>query len=123
MRIFMARYTLQMKSMTLVVVLALMPLFAVTKSYAEKATIYSDKYQGKKTASGARYNKMAMTAASSTLPLGSKVRVRNVHNGRSALVVINDRKAHGGAKIDLSKMAAKNLGIKGTGSITTSKVK
>jgi len=87
------------------------------------ATVYSDKYQGKRTASGGRYDKRSMTAASSTLPLGSKILVRNKHNGRAATVVINDRKASSGSKLDLSKAAAKKLGITGTAQVSSRLVK
>ncbi|MFN8655252.1 MAG: septal ring lytic transglycosylase RlpA family protein [Candidatus Obscuribacterales bacterium] len=90
---------------------------------AGKATVYSDSYQGKKTASGARYNRHAMTAASAQLPLGTKVKVRNKQNGRSTTVVINDRKARGGAVIDLSKSAANKLGVKGTAPVEAHTVK
>lgn len=43
------------------------------------------------TASGARFNMFALTAAHRTLPLGSLVRVTNLHNQRSAIIRINDR--------------------------------
>lgn len=80
-----------------------------------KATIYSDSFSGEKTANGERYNKHAMTAASPTLPLGSKVEVENKKTGAKALVRINDRQPKGGGKVvDLSKAAANKLGVKGT---------
>lgn len=112
------------QAVVLMMVLNVMPLNAIAKNGASgQATVYSDKYQGKKTASGERYNKRSMTAASSTLPLGSKVLVRNKHNGHSVTVLINDRKASGGSKLDLSKAAANRLGITGAGQVSSSVAK
>ncbi len=88
-----------------------------------KATIYSDSFQGKKTANGEHYNKHAMTAASPTLPLGSKVLVKNKQTGKSAVLKINDRQPAGGHKVvDLSKAAANKLGVKGTAQVDTKMV-
>lgn len=84
------------------------------KQVAGKATIYSDSFSGEKTANGERYKKQAMTAASPTLPLGSKVEVENKKTGAKAVVRINDRQPKGGGKVvDLSKAAANKLGVKG----------
>ncbi len=103
-----------------IILLSTMPLVAVAKEATNgQATVYSDKLQGKKTASGQCYNKSSKTAASSTLPLGSKVLVKNKRNNRSAVVVINDRKAPGGAKLDLSRSAANKLGVKGTAPVSS----
>ena len=52
---------------------------------------YADKYQGRLTANGERFNMHGITAAHKTLPFNTKVRVVNVNNGRSVLVRINDR--------------------------------
>jgi rare lipoprotein A len=85
-----------------------------------KATIYSDSFQGKKTANGERYDKHAITAASPSLPLGSKVLVKNRRTGKSIVLKINDRQPAGGHKVvDLSKAAADKLGVKGTGQVDT----
>ena len=83
------------------------------------ATVYSDWYHGKKTASGERYNKHAMTAASPDLQFGTKVKVTNKRNGRCVIVRINDRQAPGcGKLIDLSKSAAAKLGLNGTARVS-----
>ena len=55
------------------------------------ANFYSDKFQGKKTASGAVYDKNKLTASHKTLPYGTKVRVTNLENGKSVVVTVNDR--------------------------------
>jgi rare lipoprotein A len=55
------------------------------------ASFYADKYQGRLTANGERFDQYAMTAAHKTLPFDSRVRVVNVDSGRSVVVRINDR--------------------------------
>lgn len=89
-----------------------------------KATIYSDKFNGKRTANGERFRQNQLTAASPYLPIGSKVKVVNKANKKAVTVRINDRQPKGGNRvIDLSKSAAKHLGIKGTGSVDTTVIK
>src|SRR5436190_5794540 len=67
---------------------------------------------GNKTANGERVSVDAMTAAHKTLALGSKVRVTNLANGRSAVVRINDRGPFvKGRVIDLTPAAAEALGF------------
>jgi rare lipoprotein A (peptidoglycan hydrolase) len=82
----------------------------------EVASWYGPGFQGRPTSTGERFNENAMTAASTTLPLGSRVRVTNPANGRSVEVRINDRGPYvRGRSIDLSKGAAEKLGIKDKG--------
>jgi rare lipoprotein A len=77
-----------------------------------KASVYSDKFSGRKTASGQRYRRDRMTAAHRTLPLGTRVKVTNTQTGKSADVVINDRgPAPKDRIIDLSPAAAEAVGI------------
>lgn len=77
-----------------------------------KASWYGPGFQGKPTASGERFDMNAMTAAHRTLPFGTRVRVRNVQNGREVVVRINDRGPHVRDRIiDLSKAAAAELGF------------
>ena len=81
-----------------------------------KASYYSNRLQGKKTASGAPMNQGAMTAASKKLPLGAKAKVTNLETGKTADVKINDRgPAPKGRVIDVSKEAANQLGIEEEG--------
>ncbi|WP_425349016.1 septal ring lytic transglycosylase RlpA family protein [Methyloligella halotolerans] len=69
-----------------------------------------------RTASGEMMNPNAMTAAHRSLPFGTKVLVENLSNGRSVVVRINDRGPFvGGRVIDVSKAAAANLGMIGSG--------
>lgn len=77
-----------------------------------KATYYARKFEGRKTASGAVYRANKFTAAHKTLPYGTEVLVTNLNNGKSVTVVINDRGPFGkGMTIDLSVIAAKQIGL------------
>ncbi len=80
------------------------------------ASWYGPTFYGKRTASGAIFRKNALTAAHRTLPLGTRVRVENLENGRSVDVVINDRGPFvRGRVIDLSWKAANAIGMLGRG--------
>lgn len=80
------------------------------------ASWYGTKFHGRRTSSGEPYDMYAMTAAHKTLPLPTYVRVTNLHNGRSAIVRINDRGPFVKNRlIDLSYAAALKLGVVGTG--------
>jgi rare lipoprotein A len=80
------------------------------------ASWYGKKFHGKKTSSGEAYDMYAMTAAHKTLPLPSYVRVRNLNNGRSVTLRVNDRGPFlDNRLIDLSYAAASRLGIVGSG--------
>jgi rare lipoprotein A len=84
-----------------------------------EASWYGTKFHGRRTANGEVYNMFAMTAAHTTLPIPSYVRVTHVANGRSIIVRINDRGPfHGNRIIDLSYAAAKKLDIIATGFAT-----
>lgn len=72
--------------------------------------------EGQLTATGARFNPEGMTAAHKTLPFGSVVRVTDRRTGRAVTVTINDRGPFiRGRIIDLSRAAARALGILGQG--------
>lgn len=74
------------------------------------ASYYADKFHGRRTASGERFDNNALTAAHRTLPMGTKIRVTNKRNGESVVVEINDRGPHvKGRLLDLSKRAARDL--------------
>lgn len=80
------------------------------------ASWYGPGFHGKTTANGETYNQYAMTAAHKVLPLGTKVRVTRLDNGRSILVRINDRGPFVDNRvIDLSRAAATRLEMMGTG--------
>jgi rare lipoprotein A len=74
------------------------------------ASWYGPGFHGEATASGIVYNQNDLTAAHQTLPLGTRVMVTNVNNGRSVEVLINDRGPFAkGRIIDLSHAAAQSL--------------
>jgi len=81
-----------------------------------RASWYGKRFNGRKTASGERYNMHAMTAAHKTLPLASYVRVTNTSNQKAVVVKINDRGPYvRGRVIDLSYAAARELGLQTAG--------
>ncbi len=80
------------------------------------ASWYGMPFNGQKTSDGETYNMYAMTAASKVLPLPSYALVRNLDNGKSVVVRINDRGPfYPGRIIDLSYAAAARLGVLATG--------
>ena len=80
------------------------------------ASWYGTKFHGRPTSSGEIYNMHAMTAAHKTLPIPVYVHVKNLDNGRSTIVRVNDRGPFiDGRIIDLSYAAAKKLGVDGPG--------
>ena len=82
-------------------------------TFAGKASYYGSE-SGSRTASGARYNPMGMTAAHRSLPFGTKLKV--THGGRSVVVTVNDRGPFiRGRVLDLSKGAAQVIGLTGRG--------
>ncbi|TAL65148.1 MAG: septal ring lytic transglycosylase RlpA family protein [Legionella sp.] len=81
------------------------------------ASWYGTKFHKQRTSSGEPYNMYVMTAAHKTLPLPTYVRVKNLENGKVAVVKVNDRGPfHSDRVIDLSYAAALKLGVfpKGT---------
>jgi len=79
------------------------------------AAVYSDKLNGRKTASGQTFRQSELTAAHPSLAFGTKVKVTNTQNNKSVEVRINDRgPTQSGRVIDLSSAAAAKLGIKKT---------
>src|SRR5689334_23314463 len=77
-----------------------------------EASYYGPGFQGKKTATGEKFDQNQPTAAHPALPLGTKATVTNLENGKSVDVKINDRGPYvKGRDIDLSKSAAKELGM------------
>ena len=86
------------------------------------ASYYSDKFDGGRTASGERFDQGKLTCAHSSLPFGCRIRVTNLHNNKTVDVKVNDRGGFSkhGRMIDLSKAAAREIGMVGKG---TAKVK
>ena len=81
-----------------------------------EASYYGDELAGRPTASGETFNPGGLTAAHRTLPMGSRVRVTNVNNGKSVVVRVNDRGPFAKRRvIDLSEGAARRIGMLGAG--------
>lgn len=75
-----------------------------------KASWYGEEFHGRRTANGEIYDMYKISAAHKTLPLGTIVRVKNLENGKSVVVRINDRGPFvRGRIIDLSYAAAKKI--------------
>jgi rare lipoprotein A len=82
------------------------------------ASVYSTE-SGSKTASGARLNPGALTAAHRSYPFGSRVKVTNRHNGRSVVLTVNDRGPFvRGRIIDVTPAGAHALGFSGLTQVT-----
>lgn len=80
------------------------------------ASWYGIDFHGKKTATGETYDMFSVSAAHKTLPLGTKVRVTNLENGRELELVVNDRGPFvDGRIIDLSYASARLLGMADNG--------
>lgn len=92
------------------------PAFDPNYSEVGMASWYGPGFHGNYTASGESFNKYDMTAAHTTLPMPSIVRVTNLQNGKTVKVRINDRGPFKSDRIiDLSKKAAQELDMIGTG--------
>ena len=84
-----------------------------------QASWYGPGFYGNRTASGEVLRPGTYTAAHRSLPFGTRVRVTNLNNGRSAVVRINDRGPFtGGRIIDLAHGAASDLGVTASGVAT-----
>lgn len=80
------------------------------------ASYYGREFYGRKMASGRPFNPASNSAASRTLPLGTTARVVNLHNGRSAMVRVEDRGPYvDGRIIDLSPRIAETLQMRHAG--------
>ena len=82
------------------------------------ASYYGKKFHKKRTANGEIFNMYKVSAAHKSYPLGTKVRVTNLKNGKSLKLVINDRGPFvSGRIIDLSYKAARKLGFVNQGTV------
>lgn len=90
------------------------------------ASYYHQKFHGRKTASGAKYDSEKLTAAHRKFPFGTKLKVTNETNGKSVIVTVNDRGPFvKGREIDLSRRAFREIAVSvksGTMKVTIEKV-
>ena len=82
---------------------------------AGTASWYGPGYHGKRTSSGEIFDQDALTAAHASLPFGTRVRVTLLANRRSVVVRINDRIPRRDRVIDVSRGAARAIGLIGPG--------
>ena len=85
---------------------------AVKRTFYGQASFYSNKFNGRQTASGEIFSQKKMTCACNALPIGSWIKVTNLRNGKSAIVKVNDR-LHPNMKrvVDLTRASAQKLGF------------
>ena len=75
-------------------------------------SFYGKKFHGRTTANGEIFDMNKLSGAHKTLPFGTKLRVTNEDNGKSVVILINDRGPFiKGRELDLSKAAAKEIGL------------
>lgn len=100
--------------------------FALQKHFEKgKASYYSSKFEGRRTASGEVFRQDSLTAAHKKLPFGTLVLVHNLKNDSTVVVRINDRLSQkSGHIIDLSLKAAKQLNFvrDGIANVTLEKI-
>jgi rare lipoprotein A len=76
------------------------------------ASVYAEKFRGRRMADGTRFDPVSNAAASTSLPLGTTAHVTNLKNGRTATVQVRDRGPHrAGRIIDVSPGSANTLGM------------
>ena len=84
------------------------------KAGIAKADYISKKMNGRRTATGERFDSKALTASTRAYPLGTRIRVTNLKNSKSVVVRVNDRGRRSRA-VGLTERAAKELGISPAG--------
>lgn len=86
-----------------------------------KASFYSPSFNGRRTASGEKFNSKEYTCAHRSLPFGTYIKVTNLDNCKTVVVKVNDRGPFvRGRIIDLSYIAAKELQMIGSGTAKVS---
>lgn len=86
-------------------------------SFTFNATYYGENFNGNVTFSGEKFDMNKMTAASNHFPIGTKLKVTNIENGKSVIVRVNDKGNFDRYTIDLSKGAFKKIADLKTGRI------
>lgn len=94
--------------LTIIITFKILPSNA-QDTLESKASFYHSKFNGRKTATGERYDERKSTAASNFYPLGTKLLIISKADGRSVIVTVNDRTASYIKRIDLSKYAFRKI--------------
>ena len=79
------------------------------------ASYYANRFHGRRTSSGSTYDKNGYTCAHRTLPFGTMLKVTNLSNDKSTVVMVTDRGPFGHRLIDLSYAAARDIGMLSSG--------
>ncbi len=113
---FLATFSLILAPMIQKCILALSRTLASITLCAQSqeglATFYHDRFWGSRTTSGEPYHPYVYSAAHRTFPFGIWVEVELIKTGQKTIVKVNDRGPYmKGGVIDLSKIAAKELGV------------
>lgn len=89
----------------------LLLILVTSQAQAHTATWYGDRFHGRLTASGERYNQNAFTCASNKYKFGTRLKVTNKANDKSVICRVNDRGGFSkyGVALDLSKGAFKKI--------------
>jgi rare lipoprotein A len=109
---------MNMRNISLPSIFVVLAFLAAGTASAQEgmAVYYSDKFQGRPTASGEIFDQQALTAAHKKLPFGTQVKVTNLDNNQSVVLKINDRMASNNRNvIDVSRHAARELGFERKG--------
>ena len=87
-----------------------------TRTFYGQASFYANKFNGRRTASGEKFDQKKFTCACNVLPLGTWVKITNLRNKRTVIVKVNDR-IHPKMRrvVDLSRAAAQKLGYISSG--------
>ena len=114
--LFLATFGLILNRMIRNLFIAVLLSFACSMLRAQSqeglATYYHDRFWGSRTTSGEPYHPYVYSAAHRTFPLGTWVEVELVKTGQKTIVKVNDRGPYmKGGVIDLSKIAAKEIGV------------
>lgn len=92
------------------------PTTASTSASSGKIAWYGNKFNGRTTASGERFNAGAMTMAHKTLPFGTRVKVTNLKTHKSVILRVNDRGPSSPDLVgDVTLAAAQKLGMTRSG--------
>ena len=96
----------------LILLLGIMISISINAQKLHKISYYSNKFNGRHTTSGQKYDSEKYTCAHRTYPFGTLLKIRNPKNDKEVIVVVNDRGPHvKGIYLDLSYNAAKELNI------------
>lgn len=109
-------YIMKKTLLCLLLILSIFPVYS--QVYKNKVTIsyYAEAFHGKKTSNGETFNMNAFTCAHKTLPFNTILKITNLNNGKTVQVRVNDRGPFVvGREADMSKAAAIQLGMIGTG--------